>query len=369
MPNVRNDTDSTVWVEGLRSTDGNAFVLDEVVGATVFVRQADPDDDVDLRVRLDPGQEVVTSTPIHSIAICESDQVGANDTIYWLRVVPDGRDEGVVYGRTLRRDEADDGRRVHVRPGERFELPKGSVQIELDEIEDFYKEIDPERPHGSFAAVVRVWQRTAGIRPPELARVAQAAAHRLDAATYSLHRATSIGQLLRSQDGSGGPRGVAALDEYLHLVQETIVALARCIALLDHARKHSGFDVPRHAVIERHREALKDLRDAYEHIDERALARAKGVVDERNLMIFEHTSLVRDGVISYFDHKLRVDDLHSVIAACRSDIKTAIGGGPTSIDQDRGSSNDEAVLGTPTGEPPPEGDQKPEAAIGEGAPD
>lgn len=327
MASLRNDSDVPLWVEGLRATNGDPLVLDEAIGTTVFVRHADPGDDTSQRVRLDPGQDLGIATPIGCIAICMSDQPGADDAIYWMRVVPDRRGDGVVYGRTLRPGESDDGRRVHVRPGERFELPEGSVQITLDEIEQFYRDVDPERPSGSMAAVVRVWHSTRAIEPPELARTAQAAAHRLDAAVHLLERGRAIGRTLREED-TGGPRLVATIDEYLHLVQEGIVALARCVALLDHARNLAGFPVSMQAEIERHRGTLKDLRDAYEHIDERALGRSRGSTDDRNLMIFDHSSLVRDGVIAYFDHELRVEELHEVIAACRSALKEAIGGPP-----------------------------------------
>ncbi len=330
MALLRNDTDVPIWVEGLRAENGDHLVLDEVIDATVYVRHADPGDDTSRRVRLDPGQEVAIATPVGCIAVCMSDQAGADDAIYWMRVVPDRRGHGVVYGRTLRPGEDDDGRRVHVRPGERFELPEGSVRISLDDLERFYQDVDPDRPSGSMAAVVRVWHTTKAIEPPELARTAQAAAHRLDAATYLLDRARVLGRTVREED-TGGPRLVATVDEYLHLVQEGVVALARCVALLDHARELAGFPVSRRPAIEKHRTTLKDLRDAYEHIDERALGRSRGNHDDRNLMIFDHASLVRDGVIAYFDHELRVDELHHVIAACRAALKESIGGAPTPL--------------------------------------
>jgi hypothetical protein len=180
-----------------------------------------------------------------------------------------------------------------------------------------------------MAAVVRVWQKTGGIYPDELGRIVQAAAHRLDAAAYLMPRLLAVGESVRN-DGIGGPRLVAAVDEYVHLVQGVVVALARCVALIERSRDLPGFELPRWDVIDRHSAALKDIRDAYEHIDERAFGRAWNAEDARNLMIFDHTLLVREGVIVYFDHRLEITDLSDVIAACRSAIKALIGGPPAS---------------------------------------
>jgi hypothetical protein len=332
MSELRNDTSERVWFEG-GSTDGEALVLDGVEGMTVFVRSADPSDDTTARVPVDPGQRIAIATPVGCIAICLSDQSDANDAIYWLRVVPDGRADGVVYGRTLAPGEEDDGRRVHIRPGERFELPMGSVQISLDEIEEFYRNVDPDRRSGSLAAVVRVWHATRAIEPIELQRVAQAAAHRLDAANYLLRQALATGEDLRTGADAGGPRLLLLVDEYLHLVQETIVALARGVALVERARELIDFETEWPLVLEAHSPALRAIRDAYEHIDERASAKARKVEDIRNLMIFDHGSLVGEGLIEYFDHKLRVDDLSLVADAARTAIKQVIGGAPRGSDE------------------------------------
>ena len=59
-----------------------------------------------------------------------------------MRVVPDGRDGNVVFGRTLRWGEADDGRGVTVARGEEFTIPKGRLVVQLDHI-DSLSELGP----------------------------------------------------------------------------------------------------------------------------------------------------------------------------------------------------------------------------------
>ena len=186
-------------------------------------------------------------------------------------------------------------------------------------------------PSGRVGASLRefaLWHVIGAIEPPELARIAQAAAHRLDSASYLLGAAEPIGQSLRREDGPGGPAAVAAVDEYIHLVQESAVALARCIALIEAGRRVNGFSVAASASIDLHGPALKDIRDAYEHIDERALGQVKRVAVADSLTIFDHSELVRTGTITYLHHRLSVDDLIVLTADCREIVKALIGGPP-----------------------------------------
>ena len=70
-----------------------------------------------------------------------------------MRVVPDGRDGNVVFGRTLRWGEADDGRGVTVARGEEFTIPKGRLVVQLDHI-DSLSELGP----GGYAPVANtIW--------------------------------------------------------------------------------------------------------------------------------------------------------------------------------------------------------------------
>ncbi len=328
MVPTRNDTDQTLWAE-VRDESGNLLILDEVVEDIVYVRQMDLCDRAQGRIRLEPSQRVVTTTPVGAIGLNASDQVGANDLLFSLRVVPAGRSVGVIHGRTLRRGEADDGRRVHVRPGETFMLAPGSVTVALDAIDEFYRNIDPERPEGTLAAALRVWFGIAPGDSVEIRMLTNAAAYRLDAAEHLLRRAASIRSLLQDESDLGGPHLVAKADELIHLVQEGIVALARCIALLNKGIEASSFPVEPQAAIAAHEDAIRAIRDAYEHIDERALGQIRrGVVDERAFMIFEHGPLVREGLIEYVEHRLNLAQLPAVLAACRTAIKTVAGGPP-----------------------------------------
>ena len=156
-----------------------------------------------------------------------------------------------------------------------------------------------------------------------------AAAYRLDAAEHLLRRAGAIRSLLSTEDSLGGPQLVAKVDELIHLVQEGVVALARCIALVKEGVKLSTFPVTLQSAITAHEMAIKAIRDAYEHIDERALGRlASNVVDDRAYMIFDHRPLITNGVVEYLDHQLDLAEVPEVLGQCRAAIKMLAGGPP-----------------------------------------
>ena len=56
-----------------------------------------------------------------------------------MRVVPDGREGNIVYGRTLRWGETDDGRGVPIAAGEEFVIRKGGLVVQLDHIDSLSK--------------------------------------------------------------------------------------------------------------------------------------------------------------------------------------------------------------------------------------
>jgi hypothetical protein len=328
----RNSFGYVVWLEAFDDC-GNPVLIDEVEGDTVFVRHLDPGEQPGGRIPIEPGQCVLMTTPISAVGLHTSDQVGANDMMFPLRVVPDGRVPGTVYARTLRFDELDDGRRIHVRPGETLTLAPGSVNVNLDAIDEYYRKVDPARPDGSLATALRVWFGISTGHLPEVLLLTSAAAYRLDAAQHLLRRAEEVRRSLEHVGDHSAAAQVAKADELIHLAQEGIVALARCIAIIRRCIARSAFEVAIPAPIANRMLAIKDIRDAYEHIDERALGRVgnKRDEDERSFMIFDHRPLVRNGLIEYRDHRLALSDLPEVVEACRAAIKELAGAPPNDL--------------------------------------
>ena len=64
-----------------------------------------------------------------------------------------GQDGNVVFGRTLRLGEEDDGRGVRVAPGEKFAIRKGRIVVQLDHIDSLSK----SGPGGYAPVVNTIW--------------------------------------------------------------------------------------------------------------------------------------------------------------------------------------------------------------------
>ncbi|CAM5730368.1 hypothetical protein MAUB1S_02372 [Mycolicibacterium aubagnense] len=68
------------------------------------------------------------------------------------------------------------------------------------------------------------------------------------------------------------------------------------------------------------------MRDAYEHIEERAIGLVKGLPHVDALTIFDHVRIVQDGVIAYGSHQFDLaSDAPAIIAAARDFLKAAAG--------------------------------------------
>ena len=79
--------------------------------------------------------------------------VGANDTIVGVRIVPTGREGNVVYARSLNAGEEDTGDRITLEVGDKLVCPPGSIKVKLEDV-DRYAELEPD---GYKAITNTVW--------------------------------------------------------------------------------------------------------------------------------------------------------------------------------------------------------------------
>ncbi len=68
------------------------------------------------------------------------------------------------------------------------------------------------------------------------------------------------------------------------------------------------------------------IRNAYEHIEDRALGTVFGKPDPVALTIFDHGTLLREDTIVYCTNRLTLDDLRTLIADTRQLLKDAAKG-------------------------------------------
>ena len=324
---------------GLRldGQDGESpAALDERVGDTVFLRHADPCDPPVLpRILVRPGDRVVTTTPIAAAGVNITSEVGrVDDLITSVRVVLDRRENGIVYGRSLREGEPDDGRRIHVRPGEQLVFEPGALKVSLDEMDR--REPATETGHVNLAPVIWAWLQLA---PPtvESVRYVLAAARRLDAANRLLLSVQQASDRLSADAESGdvaGPVLRRHFADMLSSVEMLAVALGRVTDMVCSASTAIGCAVPVPPSVDEKKNAIRALRNAYEHIEDRALGQVNGKPDPQALTIFDYEPLLKEEVLVYGRHRLGVtDEIPSLLADMRQFIKDVVRGGGTAAER------------------------------------
>lgn len=254
-------------------------------GSQVLVRQVDPCDIDPPPVALLDGDEVRVMEAISHTSMHTNPEVGSTDGfLFHMRVVPVRVEGTTIYARILRTDEIDDGRRVHAIPGGQITFEAGSVVAELDHIDD---QAEPT-PSGHVPLTPVLWTwLSIGIGHNEArTRFLLAAARRLDTANLLLMEVQErIGRL--NQEGLAGPAIRRNVFELVGCVEQAVIALGRAADMVLKTKAQVGSDVPIPQVLADAAEAVKDIRDAYEHIDERAAGKVWRKPHSDALTIFE----------------------------------------------------------------------------------
>ena len=245
--------------------------------------------------------------------------------MFHMRVVPVRVEGTTVYARTLRHDEVDDGRRVHAIPGGQITFEEGSLVAELDHIDDQAE--STSSGHVPLTPVLWTWLSIRTDHDEARTRFLLAAARRLDTANLLLIEVQGRTDLLK-QEGLAGPAIRQNLFELVGCVEQAVVSLGRAVDMVLKAEDQIGRDVPIPPAVADAAEAVKDIRDAYEHIDERAAGNVWRKPHPDALTIFDWQRLLTEGVIVYGNHELELaEQIPALIAAMRHFFKSAAADG------------------------------------------
>ncbi|MFC4945664.1 hypothetical protein [Pseudonocardia sp. GCM10023141] len=315
---------ASVTIEG--SPDPVRVVLDGREGQVVYVRQVDPcDHDVE-RVPIYEGDQLVVMTALSHASVNTAEEAGESDEmILAKRIVPVRREPGHVFVRTLAHGEADDGRRVHVRPGDDVTIEPGALSVEIAALDAHEAAMSEGARYVPLTPMLGSWFAI-GSHDQDKARYLSAAARRLDAARTLLDRVEELRSSLEDPSTlTAAKRRRVALD-LIRTVEITIVTVGRVSHMIDKAAKIAKIPTPVSPVITSSHAAIKEIRDAYEHIEERAVGKSFGKVDPSALQIFDYQDLILHDKISYGVHVLDLkQELPGFIDAARNFIVDAAG--------------------------------------------
>ena len=250
--------------------------------------------------------------PVTYISVKLSADMGVDDILVAVRVVPDGREGRTVFGRTLKANEDDRGQGIELRKGDNLVFRPGSIEIRLEDVDKRSPQAqDGYRP---VANTIWTWLQTFSPPEPELFRYLFATARRLDTA-HSLCEAVA--------HVSCGPEGetfIHARERWfkaLGYAEMACIALNRGLGMATSCQEKSGIELPIPKILVAILPATKAIRNAFEHIDERASGKLRGKDDPDALSIFDQSDLISDGVIRYGKHalSLRSESIETLIQA------------------------------------------------------
>jgi hypothetical protein len=293
-------------------------------GSKIFVRRLGTlETDSGETLTFVPGEEeLVLTQRIEAIGLCETAEVGRRDDLLtWLRIVPDGREGSTVYGRTLRYGEHDTGEAVHLRPGDAFSLRPDALMLELEAIDEQVA-VSFDDGYRTITNTVWTWLAIGPDRSEEDARFLLAAARRLDACyrMISIVR-VKLGELEDTQDAIPQRNLVY---EIIGLVEMAVIAMNRALNMASQIGAHLTLCVPLPTLIAEKLPALKEIRNAYEHIEDRARGLVRGKPHPDALSIFNFERLFREQVVVYSSNELNLQgEATDLLVSARRYLKVA----------------------------------------------
>jgi hypothetical protein len=295
-------------------------------GPHVLVRQMDPCEAEPDPVDIFDGDELRVMTAISHTGLHTNSEVGSTDGfLFGIRVVPVRVEGNEVYARTLRRGEPDDGGRVHAIPGGQIEFEKGSMVVELDHIDDLAEATSSG--YVPLTPVLASWLIIGEGQDGTRTRFLLSAARRLDTANLLRIEIQERTDRL-NEEGLAGPEIRRNLFELVGLVELMVISLSRAVEMVGKTEDQIGRAVPIPKEVAEAADAVKYIRDSYEHIDERAAGNVWRKPHPDAVTIFDWRRLLTDDVITYGSHELDLaNQVPGLIAAMRHFFKDAAADG------------------------------------------
>ena len=226
-----------------------------------------------------------------------------------------------MYGRTLNHGEPDSGKGIPLEAGETLEFPAGSISVTMADV-DRYSEPEAD----GYAPVTNtVWSWLA-IPPREddqtFVNYLLAAGRRLDKA--HMHCANAL-HVLTDSPNDLGFRAREAKFNALGDAESMCVALSRAVRMIARARETISAPTVVPEEVSAIENAVLAIRDAFEHIDERAVGKARRENSTDALSVFDQSDFFASGVLRYAGHSLDVrrEAIPALIAGRRFIVEAA----------------------------------------------
>lgn len=241
----------------------------------------------------------MTIEPISWLGLNLGPELGVDDAIVSVRVVPVKREGRTIYGRTLNFGEPDSGENITVNPGDTLIFRPGFMNVNITDVDRY-----SDRGSDGYAPVANtVWSWL--LIPPvtqlrEIYHYLIAVARRLDMA--HVHCIGALDGLKVSSGQSSFLKQRVGMFEALGHAESMSIALSRAFRMIQDEQMKITVPAEVTAVADR----VHKIRNAFEHIDERAKGKARheGQVDA--MTVFDQSNFFQSGVLRYADHSLDI---------------------------------------------------------------
>ena len=297
---------SHIYLKG--ETQPVRVVLEGREGSKVFVRRLNPSEvDSGETVKFKPGkEEIVLTQSIDAIGLHFTPDVGrTDDMLASFRLVPDGREGTTVYGRTLRHGEVDTGQSVQLRPGDKVVLRPGAFEMSLETIDE-QMAVRSDDGYATVTNTLWSWLMIGAARPLSTVRFLLTTARRLDASHRLLRLVRE--KLTELENTEHGIPRRNLLYEIIGVVEMAVVTLNRALQMASQINSKFALSTPFPSSVVTKLNDIKAIRDAYEHIEDRAFGLVRGKPHPDALSVFNHVRLIEDRVVVYGSHELNIDD-------------------------------------------------------------
>lgn len=298
---------SHIYLQGEGEPVGVRVVLEGREGPKVFVRRLGTGEaDTGETVPFIPGEEeLILTERIEGVGINLTPEVGRKDDLLtWLRLVPDGREGSTVYGRTLRRGEIDTGEAVNLRPGDTLTIRPGALVLALEAIDE-QMGVSFEDGYKTITNTIWTWLTLFGDKPEEDVRFLIATARRLDASHRMLRLIRANLSELGKTEAAIPKRNL--IYEVIGIVEMAVVTMNRALDMTSQLGAQLGVSTPLPVRIAGKLPVLREIRNAYEHIEDRARGLVRGKPHPDALSIFNFERLFKEHVVAYGSSELNLE--------------------------------------------------------------
>jgi hypothetical protein len=208
-----------------------------------------------------------------------------------------------------------------------FQLPAGGMVVEIEWIDE--QGVEDTDGYRLLTDTLWTWMSFGEVRGDgSLARYLLAAARRLDGAHRALYRAA--GHLDGLTPETPGPYLRFGVFQYLAEVELCVISLHRSLEMASKISSVADIATPLPKAVSNLAVRIKEFRDAYEHIDERAKGLVKNKPDPRAVSIFDWEPVLR-GTLTYKGVAITLVEVETGMESLRSYLKVAASEGLESI--------------------------------------